>query len=147
VHEFKRFPAKGDRRCSAKRAPDLSEVRWPEATCVGAVTSSPPCRKPALRLWQRLCACAPPSRFLLAKLYLDSLEDKTSAREMKNALKELQKQSRGGLVEEMKLGALAQAYEHAMERIDGQKSGFRLLAKKVLSWIICAKRPLTTLEL
>jgi hypothetical protein len=34
-----------------------------------------------------------------------------------------------------------------MERIDGQKSGFGLLAKKVLSWIICAKRPFTTSEL
>jgi ankyrin repeat protein len=34
-----------------------------------------------------------------------------------------------------------------MERIDGQKSGFRLLAKKVLSWITCAKRPFTTSEL
>jgi hypothetical protein len=34
-----------------------------------------------------------------------------------------------------------------MERIDRQKSGFRLLAMKVLSWITYAKRPLTTLEL
>jgi hypothetical protein len=34
-----------------------------------------------------------------------------------------------------------------MERIDGQKSGFRGLAKKILSWITCAMRPLTTLEL
>ena len=66
---------------------------------------------------------------------------------MKSALKELQKQNQGGSAEDKKLGALNQAYEHAMERINGQKSGFRLLAKKVLSWIICAKRPLTTLEL
>jgi len=66
---------------------------------------------------------------------------------MKSALKELQKQNQGGSAEDRKLGALDQAYEHAMERINGQKSGFRLLAKKVLSWIICAKRPLTTLEL
>jgi hypothetical protein len=28
-----------------------------------------------------------------------------------------------------------------------QKSGFRLLAEKVLSWITCAKRPFTTSEL
>ena len=66
---------------------------------------------------------------------------------MKSALKELQKQNQGGSAEDKKLGALAQAYKHAMERINGQKSGFRQLAKKVLSWIICAKRPLTTLEL
>jgi len=34
-----------------------------------------------------------------------------------------------------------------MERINGQKAGFKLLAKKVLSWITCAKRPLSTSEL
>lgn len=34
-----------------------------------------------------------------------------------------------------------------MERINSQKTGFRELAKKVLSWITYAKRPLTTSEL
>ena len=34
-----------------------------------------------------------------------------------------------------------------MKRIEGQKIGFRNLAKRVLSWITCAKRPITTLEL
>jgi hypothetical protein len=66
---------------------------------------------------------------------------------LKNALKELQKQNRGESTEGKKLDALAEAYKHAMERIDGQKSGFRWLAKKVLSWITCAKRPLITSEL
>ncbi len=66
---------------------------------------------------------------------------------MKNALKELQKQNPGGSAKEKKLNALTRAYKHAMVRIDGQKSGFRLLAKRVLSWITCAKRRLTALEL
>jgi ankyrin repeat protein len=34
-----------------------------------------------------------------------------------------------------------------MERINGQTPGFRELAKMVLSWITCAKRPLSTSEL
>jgi hypothetical protein len=34
-----------------------------------------------------------------------------------------------------------------MERINGQKPGFQRLAKKAISWITCAKRPLTTSEL
>jgi hypothetical protein len=34
-----------------------------------------------------------------------------------------------------------------MDRINGQKPGFQLLALKVLSWITCAKRPLTTTEM
>jgi hypothetical protein len=43
--------------------------------------------------------------------------------------------------------ALDQAYEEAMLRIQSQESGFHELAKRVLSWITCARRPLTTLEL
>lgn len=34
-----------------------------------------------------------------------------------------------------------------MERIEGQVTGHKQLAMRVLSWIICAKRPLTALEL
>jgi hypothetical protein len=56
-------------------------------------------------------------------------------------LKELKKQS------QRKRSALTQAYDQAMERIDGQMPGFRLLGRKILSWITCAKRPLTTLEI
>ena len=39
------------------------------------------------------------------------------------------------------------AYAEALERIRGQKSGFRDLAEAVLSWIVCAQRQLTILEL
>jgi ankyrin repeat protein len=39
------------------------------------------------------------------------------------------------------------AYEEAMERVEGQITNSRDLAKQVLSWITCARRPLTTLEL
>jgi hypothetical protein len=66
---------------------------------------------------------------------------------MKSALEELEKQNQGGSTEDKKFDVLAQAYKDAMERIDGQKPGFRLLAKKVLSWITFAKRSLTTSEL
>ena len=39
------------------------------------------------------------------------------------------------------------AYEEAMERVEGQITNSRELAKQVLSWITCANRPLTTSEL
>src|SRR5277367_3953063 len=39
------------------------------------------------------------------------------------------------------------AYEEAMERVEGQITNSRDLAKQVLSWITCANRPLTTSEL
>ena len=43
--------------------------------------------------------------------------------------------------------AYDQAYKDAIDRIEGQNENSRQLAKQVLSWITCAKRPLTTLEL
>jgi hypothetical protein len=43
--------------------------------------------------------------------------------------------------------AYDQAYREALERIEGQVADSCVLAKQVLSWITCAKRPLTTLEL
>jgi hypothetical protein len=39
------------------------------------------------------------------------------------------------------------AYEDAMKRIEGQIKDQEELAKQVLLWITCAKRPLTTIEL
>ncbi|PMD16666.1 hypothetical protein NA56DRAFT_632935 [Hyaloscypha hepaticicola] len=84
--------------------------------------------------------------FLLAQLYLSSLEDKTTVKAMKTALKQLQEKAQG-TSNDKKLEVLSSAYEQAMERINGQQAGFQLLAKNVLSWITCAKRPLTTLEL
>jgi hypothetical protein len=39
------------------------------------------------------------------------------------------------------------AYKDAMERIEGQLMDEEELAKQVLLWITCAKRPLTTSEL
>src|SRR5271156_6177056 len=76
-------------------------------------------------------------RFLLAQLHLDSLVDKTTPRAIRRALEKLPKGS----------DALDQAYEEAMKRIQGQEAGFQELTQRVLSWITCARRPLTTLEL
>ncbi|MBE3043693.1 ankyrin repeat domain-containing protein [Candidatus Bathyarchaeota archaeon] len=49
--------------------------------------------------------------------------------------------------EEERRDVLDMAYKETMERINKQKLGFRQLAYKALSWITCAKRPLTTAEL
>ncbi|KAI0849090.1 ankyrin repeat-containing domain protein [Daldinia vernicosa] len=84
--------------------------------------------------------------FLLAQLYLGFLDDKTTIKEVKTALKSFQKQSEQP-TEDMKVQVLNDAYEIALERINGQKRGFRTLAFRVFSWITCASRPLNTLEL
>lgn len=70
-------------------------------------------------------------------MHLDSLIDKLTPKAVKSTLEKLPKGSE----------AYDEAYKEAMERIEGKKQGFRDIAKRVLSWITCAKRPLNTLEL
>ncbi|KAF2628821.1 ankyrin repeat domain-containing protein [Macroventuria anomochaeta] len=75
--------------------------------------------------------------FILARLHIDSLLDKRTAKDVKINLSKLPKGA----------AALDVAYRDALERIEGQLEGDRALAKKVLSWITLAKRPLTTAEI
>ena len=76
-------------------------------------------------------------RFLLAQLHLDSLRDKKTVKAVKSALARLPKGSE----------ALEGAYGEVVERIDSQPPGDRELAHNVVSWLVNAKRPLTTTEL
>ncbi|KAL6812416.1 hypothetical protein J3E69DRAFT_121560 [Trichoderma sp. SZMC 28015] len=84
--------------------------------------------------------------FLLAKIYLDTLVDKVTVADVREAVLHLPKQVSGS-GEDKRLEILNQAYESAWERINGQKEGFRNLATRVLAWISSAKRPLSTKEL
>lgn len=68
---------------------------------------------------------------------MDSLTDKTTRRAITRALEKLPKGS----------DALELAYREAMQRIQGQEAGFEKLALRILSWITCAKEPLSTREL
>jgi ankyrin repeat protein len=78
-----------------------------------------------------------PSRFLLASLHVDSLVSKKTTTKLKSALENLSHGSK----------ALGDAYNKAIDRIDGQEHDDCTLAKQVLSWISYARRPLTTKEL
>ncbi|UPL02804.1 hypothetical protein LCI18_013738 [Fusarium solani-melongenae] len=84
--------------------------------------------------------------FLLAQLYLRLLADKPTLNDIRSAMETFRKQGQG-LGEHQKDQVLARAYEQAMERINEQMPGMKTLALKVLSWITCAKRQLTTSEL
>ncbi|KAI1735944.1 hypothetical protein F4680DRAFT_276207 [Xylaria scruposa] len=75
--------------------------------------------------------------FLLAQLHLDSLMGKRSLKAVRTALEKLPSGS----------NALYEAYRDAMSRIESQVSDQVDLAKQVLLWVACAKRPLNTLEL
>ncbi|KAM0461024.1 hypothetical protein ACHAO4_001823 [Trichoderma viride] len=92
-------------------------------------------------------ASAVDGMFLLAQLYLNSLKDKTSPKQITSALELFKKQSQLGLGEDKKREILEKAYEQAMDRITSQMPGLQVLGKKTLAWITCAKRKLTTSEL
>lgn len=83
---------------------------------------------------------------MLARLYLDSLDDKLTTKAVESSLKQFQGHNLAS-DEDERLKLLSQAYEQAMERIMGQKPGFRELAENVLLWITCARRHLTISEL
>ncbi|CAG7937923.1 unnamed protein product [Penicillium salamii] len=72
--------------------------------------------------------------FLLARLHIDSLQGKRSPKLIRLALKTLPT-------------GLDAAYGEAMSRIENQDPDQVETAKEVLSWISCATRPLTPLEL
>jgi ankyrin repeat protein len=76
-------------------------------------------------------------RFLLAQLHLDSLIGKRSPKAIRAALAMLPKGSK----------AYDQAFSEAMVRIESQIADSQELAKQALSWITCAKRPLTSREI
>ncbi|KAI1876773.1 uncharacterized protein JN550_000845 [Neoarthrinium moseri] len=75
--------------------------------------------------------------FLLAKLHLDSLKGKRSARDLRKTLASLT----GGD------DAYTKAYSNTMDRIRGQLKEQEELAIQALMWVVHAKRPLTTVEL
>ncbi|KAH6844808.1 hypothetical protein B0I37DRAFT_312184, partial [Chaetomium sp. MPI-CAGE-AT-0009] len=79
----------------------------------------------------------PHDRFLLAKLGVDSLMDHRLPRDIKTALKALPKGS----------NAYRVAYEDAMKRMEHQGPKSTQFAKRVISWMVCAKRQLTLSEL
>ncbi|GAB1313418.1 hypothetical protein MFIFM68171_03628 [Madurella fahalii] len=84
--------------------------------------------------------------FLLAQLYLGSLEDKLTPNAIRSALEDFRKQSQGSSEEE-EVQLLGHVYDETMQRVNGQKEGYRKLAVTVLSWITCATRPLRASEL
>lgn len=75
--------------------------------------------------------------FLLAQLHLNSLKGKRSRTAIRDTLKRLPTGTE----------SYNCAYSDAMMRIEGQLPDEATLAKEALSWITCAKRPLTTTEL
>ncbi|KAI5456455.1 nucleoside phosphorylase [Mariannaea sp. PMI_226] len=83
--------------------------------------------------------------FLLAQIYIDSFICKRSPRAIKNAIQSLCRESKGQASNITKL--LQSAYDQTMERIETQPGDAPAIAKEVLAWVVCAKRPMHTSEL
>ncbi|KAI0412872.1 ankyrin repeat-containing domain protein [Xylaria grammica] len=75
--------------------------------------------------------------FLLAQLYVNSLEGKRSIKAVRGALKDL----RTGC------SAYDTVYSSALQRIEDQVKDARELAKQVISWITWSRRPISMTEL
>lgn len=80
-------------------------------------------------------------RFLLAKLYLDSLRRLRKPRDIRIALEAIKNRKPTDIST-----ALDDAYEKVIDAIEGQQDDTKL-AKQILAWITYAKRPLTEIEL
>lgn len=80
----------------------------------------------------------PRTRFLLARLHVDSLLDKKTRKKVHSTLENLLKKGSE---------ALETAYGEAIKRIERQLFEDKVLAKSALSWITYAQRPLTPNEL
>ena len=83
-----------------------------------------------------MCRCGSKEclRFLLAQLQMDSIAHKTDRRAVRRALENLPSD-------------INIMYNEVMARIEAQNPDDRELAKRVLSWVSYARRPLRTIEL
>lgn len=77
------------------------------------------------------------SRFLLAKLHLESIVTKRTPRQVRKALDSLPQGK----------DAIRETYHQALLRIEGQDSDNRYLADRAICWVCLSQRPLTILEL
>ncbi|KAJ4165959.1 hypothetical protein NW765_007185 [Fusarium oxysporum] len=84
--------------------------------------------------------------FLLAQFYLRSLEDKTTPRELTDALKLYQDRA-DRKENDQNFDMLAEAYDEVMVRINRQNANFKRRAHQVLSWVCYAEQQLYVKEL
>lgn len=77
---------------------------------------------------------------------MEALADKMSPKALRASLSAFEKTAEGDSSNK-RTRQLDDAYTEAMGRIRAQSAGLLELAELVLSWIVCAKSPLTALEL
>ncbi|KAF5544724.1 ankyrin protein [Fusarium mexicanum] len=107
----------------------VSNFRWPESSCIGKI--------PKLRdLVKRTMSQIVKGMFLLARLYLYSLENETSERDVADALKRFEDRANNS-GNDPKFNIVDQAYDDTIRRLREQHQNSSDLAFRVLAWICC----------
>ncbi|RKK23082.1 hypothetical protein BFJ63_vAg14423 [Fusarium oxysporum f. sp. narcissi] len=107
----------------------VDNFRWPESSCIGKITG--------LRgLVKKVMSQIVRGMFLLARLYLHSLENETSERDVKDALKRFEDRAKNN-DDNPKFNIVDQAYNDTIKRLREQHQNYSDLAFRVLAWICC----------
>ncbi|SCO84167.1 related to ankyrin [Fusarium oxysporum] len=113
----------------------VDNFRWPESSCIGKIAG--------LRgLVKKVMSQIVRGMFLLARLYLQSLENETSERDVKDALKRFEDRAKNN-DNDPKFNIVDQAYNDTLKRLRGQHQNSSDLAFRVLAWICCTSWKLT----
>ncbi|KAJ4106327.1 hypothetical protein NW761_000195 [Fusarium oxysporum] len=107
----------------------VDNFRWPESSCIGKIAG--------LRgLVKKVLSQIVKGMFLLARLYLHSLENETSERDVKDALKRFEDRAKNN-DNDPKFNIVDQAYNDTLKRLREQHQSSSDLAFRVLAWICC----------
>ncbi|CZR48608.1 uncharacterized protein FPRO_04068 [Fusarium proliferatum ET1] len=101
---------------------------WSESSCIGKI---PGLRNMVKEIMSRLVK----GMFLLARLYLHSLEHETSERDVKDALERLEDRAKHNT--NPKFNIVDQAYSDTLKRLREQNQKHCDLAFRVITWICC----------
>ncbi|KAH7209900.1 hypothetical protein DER44DRAFT_864517 [Fusarium oxysporum] len=107
----------------------VDSFRWPESSCIGR---TPGLRDKVKEIMSQLVR----GMFLLARLYLHSLEHETSERDVKDALKRFKGRAENK-DNDPEFNIVDQAYKDTLKRLKEQHQKHCDLAFRVLTWICC----------
>ncbi|KAF5579615.1 ankyrin protein [Fusarium pseudocircinatum] len=107
----------------------VDNFRWPESSCIGKATELQSLVKQVMSQIVR-------GMFLLARLYLHSLVNETSERDVKDALQRFEHRAKNNDIDP-KFNIVDQAYNDTLRRLKEQHQNSSDLAFRLLAWICC----------
>ncbi|KAF5713682.1 ankyrin protein [Fusarium globosum] len=128
AHQFRNYPSISITAQQQDIYAYVDNFRWPDSSCIGKMA--------ALRgLVRKVMSQTVRGMFLLARLYLYSLENETTERDVKDALRRFENRAKNE--NDSKFNIVDQAYNDTLKRFREQHQNFSDLAYRVLAWICC----------